>query len=268
MYSSSNYFLLGGIIEKLTKEPYATNVEKRIVHKLGLKNTYYTSEKINTSKKESYSYTFEGVIWKKTAESENDVAFAAGGIISTPDDLTEFMFALFNGKLVKNTSLETMKELKDGYGLALMQFPFGERKFYGHTGGIENFRSVVGYYPADDLGVSLIVNGDNFNRNDIMIGILSIYYKTPFPFPNFDIIDPAVLEKHVGVYTSAEIPLKINITIKEGQLLAQATGQSVFPLTPKSKTAFVFATAGIELIFDENTFILKQSGQKFNYIKE
>jgi CubicO group peptidase (beta-lactamase class C family) len=268
MYSNSNYFLLGGIIEKLTKKSYAENVEERIVKKLGLKNTYYPLSKTNTSSNESYSYIFDGTNWVKMDEWGNDLAFAAGEIMSTPDDLTEFMFALFNGKLVKNTSLEAMKDLKDGYGIALMQFPFGERKFYGHTGGIENFRAVVGYYPTDNLGVSLIVNGDNFNRNDIMIGILSIYYKIPFPFPNFDKIDNSVLQKYVGTYASSEIPLKITVSTKNGELIAQATGQPSFPLTPKSDTEFVFQTAGVEMVFEENKFTLKQGGQKFKFTKE
>lgn len=268
LYSNSNYYLLGGIIEKLTKESYASNVENRIIKKLGLKNTYYPNDKIDSSKKESYSYIFNGTNWEKAPEWGNNVAFAAGEIMSTPDDLTEFMFALFNGKLVKNTSLEAMKGLKDGYGIALMQFPFGERKFYGHTGGIENFRAVVGYYPTDNLGVSLIVNGDNFNRNDIMIGILSIYYKIPFPFPNFDKIDNSVLQKYVGTYASSEIPLKITVSTKNGELIAQATGQPSFPLTPKSDTEFVFQTAGVEMVFEENKFTLKQGGQKFKFTKE
>jgi len=266
MYSNSNYFLLGGIIEKLTKKSYAENVEERIVKKLGLKNTYYPLS--NTSSNESYSYIFDGTNWVKMDEWGNDVAFAAGEIIATPDDLTEFMYGLFKGKLVKNSSLEQMKELKDSYGMALMQFPFGERRFYGHTGGIESFRAVVGYYPTDDLGVSLIVNGDNFNRNDIMIGVLSIYYKMPFPFPNFDKMDEAILQKYVGKYASTDLPLKITITVKEGELLAQATGQSSFPLTPKSDTEFVFQTAGIEIIFEENKLTLKQGGQKFRFTKE
>lgn len=189
-YSNSNYYLLGSIIETITKKSYAENLESRIVKKIGLKNTYYPSEQVNISKHESYSYLFDGAKWQKFEEWKNDIAYAAGAIISTPDDLTAFLYELFEGKLVKKSSLESMKELKDSYGKALIQMPFGERKFYGHTGGIESFRSVVGYYPSEKVGISLIVNGDNFNRNDIMIGILSMYYKMPFPFPSFEKINP------------------------------------------------------------------------------
>uniref|UniRef100_UPI004049522B serine hydrolase domain-containing protein n=1 Tax=Flavobacterium sp. TaxID=239 RepID=UPI004049522B len=267
-YSNSNYYLLGSIIERLTKKTFAENLEDRIVKKIGLKNTYYPSEQVNSSKNESYSYLFDGTKWEKFAEWKNDIAYAAGAIISTPNDLTSFYYELFEGKLVKKKSLESMELLKDSYGKALMQMPFGERKFFGHTGGIEGFRSVVGYYPTEKLGISLIVNGDNFNRNDIMIGILSMYYKMPFPFPNFEKINPETIKAYSGVYSSKDIPLKITVFEKKGDLLAQATGQSSFPLTQKNENTFIFQAANIELEFGENSFILKQAGQKFNFVKE
>jgi CubicO group peptidase (beta-lactamase class C family) len=267
-YSNSNYNLLGYIIESITKKSYAENVQNRISKKAELTNTYFPQEKINSANNESYSYMFNGETWGKIEEWDNSIAYSAGAIISTPADLTRFMYALFEGKLVKPASLEQMKEIKDGYGKALVLFPFGERRFYGHTGGIESFRAVVGYYPTDKLGISLIVNGDNFNRNDIMIGILSTYYKMPFPFPVFTKIDAKELAKFTGTYVSKDLPLKITVTEKNGELLAQATGQGAFPLTFKEETTFVFAAAGIEMVFGDNSFILNQGGMKFNFTKE
>ena len=267
-YSNSNYNLLGYIIETLTKKSYAENIQTRIVKKANLLNTYFPQGKIDTSIGESYSYLFNGTKWEKVEEWENSIAYSGGAIISTPADLTRFMYALFDGKLVKPSSLEQMKEIKEGYGKALMQFPFGERRFFGHTGGIENFRAVVGYYPTEKLGISLIVNGDNFNRNDIMIGILSIYYKMPFPFPKFNKIETSELVKFTGTYSSKELPLKMTVSEKNGELLAQASGQSTFPLTFKEEKTFIFAPAGIEMIFGENSFVLKQGGMSFNFSKE
>lgn len=267
-YSNSNYYLLGCIIEDVTKKAYEDNLNERIVTKINLKNTYYKPGKIETSFNESYSYIFDGTKWEEVPEWDNNMAFAAGAIIATPADLTRFMRALFNNELVSKKSLELMKTLKDSYGMALVQFPFGQRKFYGHTGGIENFRAVVGYNPEDEVGVSLIVNGDNFNRNEIMIGILSIYYKVPYPFPTFAKMEQSQLLKYVGNYSSKEIPLKIVVAEKNGELTAQATGQPSFPLTYVKDTVFVFQTAGIEITFTENGFILKQGGAKFTYTKD
>ena len=60
----------------------------------------------------------------------------------------------------------------------------------------------------------------------------------------------------------------ITITKENLKLFAQATGQGAFPLTFKEKTTFVFAAAGIEMVFGDNSFILNQGGTKFNFIKE
>ena len=288
-YSNSNFFILGCIIEKLTKKSYAENLQNRIVKKAELgtyenktemtakgavtkkvfvPTTYFTEEATNTANKESYSYYFDGTNWVKSLENHNSIPFASGGITSTTADLTKFIYALFNGKLVSQASLDQMKEIKEGYGKALIQFPFGERRFYGHGGRIENFSSMLGYYPTEKLSFSLISNGDNFVQNDIIIGILSIYYKMPFPFPQFMKMDKAELAKFTGTYASKDIPLKITISEKNGELSAQATGQGAFPLTFKEETTFVFAAAGIEMVFGDKSFVLIQGGMKFNFTKE
>lgn len=288
-YSNSNFFILGCIIEKLTKKSYEENLQNRIVKKVELgtfenksemtdkgavtkkifvPTTYYSEEATNSANKESYSYYFDGSNWVKSLENNNSIAFASGGITTTTADLTKFIQALFNGKLVSLTSLEQMKEIKEGYGKALVQFPFGERRFYGHGGKIEEFNSMLGYYPTEKLSFSLISNGNNFEQNDIIIGILSIYYKMPFPFPKFMKMDKAELAKFLGTYASKDLPLKITVSEKNGELSAQATGQGAFPLTFKEETTFVFAPAGIEMVFGENSFVLNQSGMKFNFTKE
>ena len=288
-YSNSNFFILGCIIEKLTKKSYAENLQNRIVKKAELgtyenktemtakgavtnkvfvPTTYYKEEATNTANKESYSYYFDGTNWVKSLENHNSIPFASGGITSTTADLTKFIYALFDGKLVSQASLDQMKEIKEGYGKALIQFPFGERRFYGHGGRIENFSSMLGYYPTEKLSFSLISNGDNFVQNDIIIGILSIYYKMPFPFPKFMKMDKAELAKFTGTYATKDLPLKITVSEKNGELSAQATGQGAFPLTFKEETTFVFAPAGIEMVFGDKSFVLIQGGMKFNFTKE
>lgn len=266
--SHSNYFILGEIIEKVTKKTYAENLKNRITGKLYLKNTYYTSEKADITKRESYSYTFNGEYWDKIDERSNDVFFSSGGIISTPEDLTKFIRELFKGTLVSPASVEIMKTLKDTYGMALIRFPFGERKFFGHNGKIEGFEAIMGYYKQDDMTISLISNGVNFSQNDIMLGILSIYYKSPFRFPIFETLNPEKIKDYVGNYVSKDIALKVAIFEKNGALFAQATGQPEFPLTYASEDLFYFQAGGIEIDFKKESFVLKQGRNKFNFTKE
>ena len=269
-YSNSNYYLLGCIIEDLTKVSYATNLKNRITNRLKLRDTYMV-DKVDRKRNEAYSYLYDGTTWNLFPEWDMSLPFAAGGITSNANDLTAFMRGLFNGKLLKQpSSLDEMTKLNQSYGIGLVTFPFGERKFFGHTGGIEGYKSVVGYYPTEKMGISLIVNGDNFNRNDIMMGILSIYYKMPFPFPNLTSlkVDENILKNYAGVYSSKDIPLKITVKIERGELIAQATGQNSFPLNAVSNTEFTFDSAGITMKFGDKTMVLKQGGMEFKFVKE
>lgn len=268
-YSNSNYYLLGRILEEVTKKTYAENLETRILKKVPLKYTLL-SPKVQTTNNEGYSFYFLEDKWTKSPEWDMSLAFGAGDIVSNTTDLTKLMQAIFNGTLVKKSSLEEMTKLEQGYGKGLVTFPFGERKFYGHTGGIEGFRSVVGYYPPEDLGISLIVNGDNFNRNDIMLGILSIYYKMPYQFPNVIsyAVKNEVINQYVGVYSTAQLPIKISIVNKNGKLEAQATGQSSFTLDAINDTTFVFDAAGIKMQFQDKKMILKQGGAEYQFTKD
>lgn len=268
-YSNSNYNLLGYIIEDITKKSYAENLNDRIVKKIGLKNTLLPKS-INLNDNESYSFTFDGKIWEKVAEWSNSLAFAAGAISSTPSDLTAFLHSLFNGKLVSKEALEQMKTMEDYYGKGLVIAPFGERKYYGHTGGIESFRAVAMFNVEENFGISLLINGDNYNRNDIMIGVLSLYYGKQYDFPNLNgfLVSKEILEKYTGTYTSATLPLKITVSEQNESLIAQAIGQSSFPLTAQSETEFVFLSAGIKMLFSENQFILKQGGGEYVFKKQ
>lgn len=268
-YSNSNYSLLGYIIEDVTKKSFSANLESRITKKLKLANTYLPDH-IDVSKNEAFSFMYTGKLWEPIPEWTNTLAFSAGALVSTPSDLTAFFKALFDGKLISAASLEKMKTIQDSYGLGLITLPFGERRFYGHTGGIESFRSVAGYLPEEKFGVSLIVNGDNYNRNDIMIGILSIYYGQEYSFPSLAGVAVAadILKSYVGTYAAPGFPMKITVSEQNGELIAQATGQSSFPLEAVSETKFEFKPSGILLEFSPGKMQLKQGGMDIGFTRE
>ncbi|MGA9590385.1 MAG: peptidase, partial [Salegentibacter sp.] len=141
-----------------------------------------------------------------------------------------------------------------------------------HTGGIDGFRSESIYFPEEKLAVSFLSNALNYNRNDILLAALANYFHKSFDLPKFEkiMVSAKDLEEITGTYSSTEIPPKITISHKENVLIAQATGQSAFPLKSISKTRFTFEQAGIELVFnpDKNSMLLKQGGGEFHFEKE
>lgn len=268
-YSNSNYLFLGYIIEDVTKQPYKGNVVTRIIKKIGLKSTKYYG-KIDPQKSEVFSYSFRENSWERNVEWHESVAGAAGALQSTPADMTQFITALFEGKIITKASLDEMTKMDMGYGRGIFHFPFGERKFFGHDGQIEGFASVLIYYPADGLSVALTINGGNYDSNDMLIGILSSYYKLPYRFPNFATatVAESILKSYVGIYVTPSLPFKVEIVVKDGKLVAQATGQGSFELNPLSDTEFNYDPADLKMVFTSKGFTLLQQGTRTEFTKE
>jgi D-alanyl-D-alanine carboxypeptidase len=269
-YSNSNFVLLTYILETTFKKSYSELLQKLIVEPIGLTNTYVFG-KINPNNNECKSYRFAGS-WKLENETNYTIPLGAGAIISTPTDLTKFADALFGGKLLANESLETMKTIKDHYGMGLFQIPFYKSLGYGHTGGIDGFSSVYAHFADEKISYALISNGTNFNNNDISIAVLSAVYDKPYEIPVFTTFNLTSddLDKYLGVYASKQIALKITITKNGNTLIAQGTGQPSFPLEATEKDKFKFDPAGVKLEFNptEKTMILFQGGGQINFTKE
>jgi D-alanyl-D-alanine carboxypeptidase len=273
-YSNTNFVLLGFIIEKLTQSTYAAQLEKRITSPLGLKNTYYGS-KINTAKNEAQSYSWTGK-WTEQSQTDMSIPHGAGAIVSTPADLNKFIYALFQNKLISKASVKEVTDLTDSYGLGIFRVPFYDRFAYGHNGGIDGFVSSLAYFPDDSTALSVTFNGMNHSMNDILIGVLSIYYNKPYVIPSFESVtlDPEKLSAYEGVYAAPGFPLKITIKKDGSVLTAQATGQSAFPLEATDELSFSFAAAGIRIVFIKeadgkiNRFNFSQGGARYVFSKE
>ena len=261
-YSNSNYILLGYIIEKITGKTYAENLGGRITNKAQLKKTY-AGGKTDLAKDESYSYTFDEK-WTQMPETDMSIPAGAGAIVSTPTDLTKFITALFSGKLISESSLNKMKTITDGYGMGLFQVPFEYRKGYGHNGGIDGFASGLYYFPDDSLAVAVCSNGFSYSINDILIAMLSTYYKRPFSLPDFKTISlkPESLNQYLGTYSCPQLPFMITVAKEGNALTAKATGQPMFKLDAVKPNVFRYDKAGIEMEFftSKSEFVLKQSG--------
>lgn len=269
-YSNTNFVILGFIIEKITKQSYSINLKQRITSKIGLSNTYYGG-KTNTNNNECFSFQFVGN-WKQMPETDMSIPGGAGAVVSTPTDLTKFIEALFSLKLIKQSSLDQINTISEGFGMGMFQIPFYDHKAFGHNGGIDGFGSNLAYFPDDGLAIAYCTNGMAYPLNDILIGVLSIYFKRDYSIPTFTsiLMKTEELDKYLGVYSSTQLPLKITITKDNATLIAQATGQSSFPLEATERDKFKFDQAGVKMEFDtdKNEMTLKQNGGVFLFTKD
>jgi len=258
-YSNSNYVLLTYMLEKTFSKPYSDLLQEYIVKPIGLTDTYIFG-KTNPNNNECRSYRFLGS-WKVENETDWTVPMGAGAIVSTPTDLTKFADALFGGKLLSDESLETMKDIKDGYGLGLFQISFEENMGYGHTGGIDGFKSVYAHLANGNVSYAMSSNGSNLGPSQIVRPVLCAIYGKPYEIPEFYNVASEDLDIYLGVYVSTEIDLDIIIT-KAGNTLIAQIGEDVIPLEAIDKDKFKYDDIRFEFNPKENEMTLFQGGGK------
>jgi D-alanyl-D-alanine carboxypeptidase len=268
-YSNSNYLLLSYILEKVYNEKFANLLNDKIVKVLKLKNTYLGT-KIRTNFQEAYSYKF---VQQFELEQETDMSIpiGAGAVVSNPKDLTIFAEGLFKSKLISKKSLKLMKTINGSFGMGLFVLPFYDKAGYGHTGGIDGFSSIFGYFEKDKIAYAINSNGTRMNNNDISIAVLSAAFGKSFDLPSFESIQlkSEDLDQYLGEYSSEAIPINIKITKSGNILIAQGSGQPSISLEASTKHTFRFDQADLLMVFDpeKNEMTLKQAGGVFLFKK-
>jgi D-alanyl-D-alanine carboxypeptidase len=272
LYSNSGYLVLGLLLEKLTGKSYAEILKERITSKLGLAHTYLATGHIDVAQNEALTYIHYGGDWTQVPETHPSILFSAGGIVSTPEDLSKFIHALFEGKIISKESLDQMKTLRDGDGMGMEPFTFAGKTFYGHTGGGDNYGAWLSYQPEEKLAVAYTTNAKIYPVANIVRGVVDIYYNRPFTIPALEsvAVSPEILDKYVGVYASAEAPVKLTITREGTTLFFQPPGgQSAAPLEATAEHIFQIEGAlVIEFDATKGQMTVKRRGGERVFTKE
>ena len=109
LYSNTGYVILGMLIEKITGNSYAEEIEKRIIEPLDLSNTFLPGNSpVIPGKNHARGYVkMEGTgEFKDITYYNPSLANAAGDMISNADDLNKFFSSLLGGKLLKERELK------------------------------------------------------------------------------------------------------------------------------------------------------------------
>ncbi|MFP8943987.1 serine hydrolase domain-containing protein [Streptomyces fenghuangensis] len=145
-YSNTNYVLAGMVIEAVTGDSYAHQIERRVLRPLGLRATELPGTRATMPRPHGRAYFPLGPEGELTdvTDFNPSAAGAAGEMVSTVDDLNRFVRALMSGRLLSEGSMAEMLDTVptgeqgfDHYGLGLQtrELSCGEQ-VWGHSGGI------------------------------------------------------------------------------------------------------------------------------------
>ena len=181
-YSNSGYVVLGYIIERASSEAYAIFLLKNIFVPLQMVNTGYdNSDVVIKNRADGYLGATANADY-----IDPTVAYAAGGLYSTVEDLFLWDQALYTDKLISQTLRDQMftpftlippnsnlyaavpadvTDASYGYGWFVgKQF---NHQWISHRGTIEGFRTVINRYPDDKVVIIVLSNRQSTSVEEI-----------------------------------------------------------------------------------------------------
>ncbi|MBO8195701.1 beta-lactamase family protein [Streptomyces oryzae] len=170
-YSNSNYLLAGMVIERATGHSYATEIERRVLRPLKLRDTSLpgTSPRIPGQHGREYSTLFAAGAHPPVRDITSlnpSLAGASGEMISSGRDLVRFVRALVTGRLLPPRQLAEMKTTRkadstDRYGLGLTERTLScGVTVWGHEGTIHGSLTAAFSTPDGTHTAAFNLNGD------------------------------------------------------------------------------------------------------------
>jgi D-alanyl-D-alanine carboxypeptidase len=163
-YSNTGFVILGRVVEKVSGEPYATFLERRILKPLGMDHTAYEPKVPSAGFAQGYVTFALSPPALPAPEGPGWVA-AAGALYSTPTDLAKWDLALVTGKVLKPESFKLMttpRKLNDGrmsnYGCGLAISTRNDLQVLSHDGEVAGFVAMNTVVPSSRSAAILLSN--------------------------------------------------------------------------------------------------------------
>ena len=161
-YSNTNYVLLGLVVQAATKTTVETQLARRILRPLRLRDTALPRTP-RLRAPFAHGYVLPGR--KDVTGIGTTWAWTAGGAASTVRDVASFYSALLKGRVLKPALLREMRRTVpiggngDGYGLGLMLSNRGCGFSWGHNGSVPGYTTYVLNSPSAGRQLVVFVNG-------------------------------------------------------------------------------------------------------------
>lgn len=183
-YSSSNYILLSGILEKVTHHSYESLVKETYIKKLGLSETeFYWDIPKNKRIKVAVSYTKNSqgyLVPHSVAVDKVHGDLGAGSLVMSNKDLYRATSAILNGEIIKPSSIQTVyaPAAPAKYNAGFYNFP----DFHSSNGSGDGYTTY--YRISNDTRDVLVVQSnypvkDYFKVREICNDLMENLIKSP-----------------------------------------------------------------------------------------
>ncbi len=272
-YSNFGMGMLGYLLARQQRMNYEQLLIARIAKPAGMVDTCIT---LNKAQRERLAPPYDGEL-RPAKNWILPTLAGAGGIRSTANDMLKFIAANLSDE---DTQLaRSMRQSHEkrytipGGAIGLGWHIYADNMTRWHNGGTGGYSSWVSVVPEFDAGVVVLANTHTDKITELGLQLTSLVCGvTVEPPAGRKAVaaepgkgDPAELEPYVGVYEITP-DFAIDVTVEDGKVIAQATGQGRLFLDGESATKFSVRGVDAKITFvrgDDGKFsrlILHQNG--------
>lgn len=256
-YSGGGYEVMQQLMIDVTRQPFAELVRRMVLKPAGMEHSTYEQPLPRNRQADAATPYAKGQPIEGGAHTYPELA--AAGLWTTPADLARFVQIVQRAAQGKDNRVidqalaqQMLAPGKGHWGLGL-EIGGDKAPYFSHGGVNEGFESYLVGYANSGEGVVVMTSAAGGKKLiDEVVRAVAATYGWPDFQPvvrHLAHVDPAVLARYVGTYPMMP-GMSIKVTLEDGGLMAQPSGQSKMALFPSSQTRFFFKeTADVELEF-------------------
>jgi CubicO group peptidase (beta-lactamase class C family) len=282
-YSGGGYTIMQQVLIDVTKEPFPKLLHDSVLAPIGMSHSTY-EQPLPQSFQRFAATPYRGDGKPVEGGAHTYPEMAAAGLWTTPTDLAQYSIEVgqsLQGKANHVLSADmTRQMLTPGighWGLGLEIGGSDANPYFSHGGANEGFRNIFLAYEKSGDGAVVMTSGDAGGLlGDEVMRSIAVEYGWPDDKPVVRAavqVDPKILAQYVGSF-ELQKGFDLVVTLENGRLMTQATGQGKIPIYPESETKF-FPTAipaEIEFFKDDQGkvtyLILHQNGHEMKAPKK
>jgi CubicO group peptidase (beta-lactamase class C family) len=268
LYCNTGYTLLAEIVARVSGEPFSEWMQAHVFKPLGMDRTlfYDDHERIVKDRADSYHRAGGGRFKKSVLNYAN---VGATSLFTTAEDMARWVANLGEPRVGDERTIARMcapGRLNDGepldYACGLVVDEYRGLRRIGHSGGDAGYRSYVGRFPDQDLGVIVLSNLASFDPEGRAMDVARLYLGDQMKEPQD--AEPAAaapngtgtrrreafeataaeLAAYAGEYACPELETSYRLVVKGDTLVAEHSRHDDTPLRPLRKDRFANSLLG------------------------
>ena len=261
-YSGGGYTIMQQAVIDVTHEPFPKLLHDSVLAPIGMKHSTY-DQPLPESMRGNAAIPYRGDGKPVEGGPHTYPEMAAAGLWTTPTDLAVYAIEVeqslagkANHVLSQDMTRQMLTPGMGHWGLGLEIGGADADPYFSHGGANEGFRNNFAAYEKNGEGAFVMTNGDNGGQiaDEVMHSIAAEYQWPDFkPTVRTAIhVDPKILDSYVGTY-ELDKGVDLTITVENGQLMGQATGQGKTPIYAETETKFFLLAAptSVEFVKDD-----------------